>query len=154
MCQCPFTSSYKPQAGLLLCSCGELGCRQSAQTSCQPRPAFYLRTLQTTCGATDEAGREEDRLPWGYNLGYQDKLSLLVDVHFPSDIPSGQGEQVVCVCVCVLVLQVLHLMDSIRASEVIAQEATVTGEPTRRHIRTHCLLHTTPCYTGHTTHAS
>lgn len=63
-----------------------------------------------------ERGKERAGSLRGYGLGYGDKLSLVGDVvHSPSDIPSGQGEEVegpVCGSSCTGGdVDVLHLID-------------------------------------------
>lgn len=140
--------------GLLLRSCGEPACRQSARTSCQPVVLFTFRHIQRPEGHRWGRERGSGGSLWGYNLGYQDKLSLVVDVHSPSDIPSGQGEggrrpaSVVCVCVFTYrgEVDVLHLIDPCRG-------IGVNGPPGRpdswAHVHAYTLahVHLSACFT-------
>lgn len=92
MCQCPSSSPYKPRGREIDCFSTHVGSQLAVNQPkhCVSLPFFNLRTHPATWGTQSRQG--EGSL-WGYNLSYQDKLSLVVDVHSHSGIPSGQGEQ-------------------------------------------------------------
>lgn len=71
----------------------------SIKHNIMPAPAalFTSRHIRRPEGHRrgSERGKERAGSLWGYGLGYGDKLSLVGDVvHSPTDIPSGQGEEV------------------------------------------------------------
>lgn len=66
---------------------------------------------------------------------------MMAGVHSPSDIPSGQGEEIEAVRECVFMfggnVDVLRSIDLSQASEVMARQGALTAEPTLRYTHSH-----------------